>query len=89
MIKSRRIKWMRHVTCIENKINVYKSFVRTTDEKGLLGISRFKIDMNVKIAIGEVGREGVDWIQLAQDRDQWQVLINTVMNLHSEMLRPF
>jgi hypothetical protein len=27
------------------------------------------------------GWEGVDWIHLAQDRDQWQALVNTVMNL--------
>jgi hypothetical protein len=25
--------------------------------------------------------EGMDWIQLAQDRDQWWVVVNTVMNL--------
>jgi len=29
----------------------------------------------------EIGWEGVDWIHLAQDRDQWQDLVNTVMNL--------
>jgi len=31
--------------------------------------------------IGETVWEGVDWMQLAQDRDQWQALVNTVMNL--------
>lgn len=61
---------MRHVTCIENKINAYKSFVRTADGKRLRGVSRFKIDIIVKIDIGEPGWEDVDWIQLAQDRDQ-------------------
>jgi hypothetical protein len=29
----------------------------------------------------EIGWDGVDWIELAQDRDQWRVLVNTVMNL--------
>jgi hypothetical protein len=29
----------------------------------------------------EIGWEGVDWIHLAQDRDQWQVVVNTVLNL--------
>jgi hypothetical protein len=29
----------------------------------------------------EVGWEGVEWIRLAQDRDQWRVIVNTVMNL--------
>jgi hypothetical protein len=29
----------------------------------------------------EIGWDGVDWIELAQDRDQWRALVNTVMNL--------
>jgi hypothetical protein len=33
------------------------------------------------MGIWEVGREGVDWINLAQNRDQWRALVNTVMNL--------
>jgi hypothetical protein len=31
--------------------------------------------------LGEIGWGGVDWIDLAQDRDQWRALVNTVMNL--------
>jgi hypothetical protein len=31
----------------------------------------------------EVEWEGVDWIHLAQDRNKWQALVNTVMNLHA------
>jgi hypothetical protein len=31
--------------------------------------------------LGEVGWDGVDWIDLAQDRDRWRSLVNTVMNL--------
>jgi hypothetical protein len=29
----------------------------------------------------EIGWDGVDWVELAQDRDQWRALVNTVMNL--------
>jgi hypothetical protein len=36
---------------------------------------------NIKIDVMETELEGVDWIHLAQDRDQWQALMNTVMNL--------
>jgi hypothetical protein len=31
--------------------------------------------------LGEVGREGMDWMHLAQDRDKWWAVVNTVMNL--------
>jgi hypothetical protein len=31
--------------------------------------------------LGEIGWDGVDWIELAQDRDQWRALVNTVTNL--------
>jgi hypothetical protein len=36
---------------------------------------------NIKIDLRERGRDVMDWIDLAQDRDQWKALVNTVMNL--------
>jgi hypothetical protein len=36
---------------------------------------------NIKIDLREIGWECMDWIDLAQDRDQWRALVNTVMNL--------
>jgi hypothetical protein len=44
------------------------------------------IDIDVKIGsikmdLMEIGWEGVDWIHLAQDRDRWRDVVNTVMNL--------
>jgi hypothetical protein len=36
---------------------------------------------NIKIDLRETGWNGMDWIDLAQDRDQWRALVNTVMNL--------
>jgi hypothetical protein len=36
---------------------------------------------NIKIDLREIGWDGVDWIDLAQDREQWRALVNTVMNL--------
>jgi hypothetical protein len=35
---------------------------------------------NIKIDLIEVGWDGIDWIDLAQDRDKWRALVNTVMN---------
>jgi hypothetical protein len=36
---------------------------------------------NIKMDLREIGWNGMDWIDLAQDRDQWRALANTVMNL--------
>jgi hypothetical protein len=36
---------------------------------------------NIKMNLRETGWGGMDWIDLAQDRDQWTILVNTVMNL--------
>jgi hypothetical protein len=36
---------------------------------------------NIKMDLREIGWGGMDWIDLAQDRDQWRALVNTVMNL--------
>jgi hypothetical protein len=36
---------------------------------------------NIKIGLGAIGWAGMDWIDLALDRDQWRALVNTIMNL--------
>jgi hypothetical protein len=36
---------------------------------------------NIKMDLREIGWDGMDWIDLAQDRDRWRALVNTVMNL--------
>jgi hypothetical protein len=38
---------------------------------------------NIKMDLREIGWGGMDWIDLAQDRDQWRALVNTVMNLRA------
>jgi hypothetical protein len=38
------------------------------------------LDNNIKMDVREIGLEGVDWIYLAQDRNAWQAVVNTVMN---------
>jgi hypothetical protein len=36
---------------------------------------------NIKMALGEIGYGGMDWIGLVQDKDKWRALVNAVMNL--------
>jgi hypothetical protein len=39
------------------------------------------VGANIKMDLKDIGRGGMDWIHLAQNRDQWRALVNTAMNL--------
>ena len=41
----------------------------------------YKNDDNIKMDLQEVGCDGIDWIELAQDRERWRALVNGLMNL--------
>jgi hypothetical protein len=51
------------------------------EEKRPPGRPRRKWVDNIKMELREIGCGGMDWIDLAQDRDQWRALVNTVRNL--------
>jgi transposase len=46
-----------------------------------LGRPRRRWVDNIKMNLREVGWDGIDWIDLAQDRDQWRAVVNTLINL--------
>ena len=46
-----------------------------------LGRPRRRLEGNLKMDLLEVGGEGLDWIELTQDRDRWRTLVDVVMNL--------
>jgi hypothetical protein len=46
-----------------------------------LGRQRRRWVDNIKMDLREIGRDGVDWVDIAQDRDQWSVLVKTELNL--------
>jgi hypothetical protein len=81
MIKSRRISWAGHVARIGEKGNEYRIFVGKPEGKRPLERPRRRWVDNIKTDLREIGWEGMDWTDLAYDRDQWRALVNTVMNL--------
>jgi len=60
---------------------VYRFLVGKPGEKRPLGTPRCRWEDNIKMDLKEVGCLGMDWIELAQDRDRWRALVNVVMNL--------
>jgi hypothetical protein len=63
------------------KRNAYRLLVEKPDEKRLLGRSRHRCMDNIRMDLEEVGWGDVDWIGLAQDRNRWRALVNSVLNL--------
>jgi hypothetical protein len=63
------------------KRNAYRILVGKPEGKRPLGTPRRRWEDNINIDLREIGWGGMDWIDLAQDRDQWRALVNTVINL--------
>ena len=72
---------MAHVARMGDRGVVYMVFVGKPEEKVPLGRPRLKWEDNIKMDLQEVECGGMDWIELAQDRDRWRALVNAVMNL--------
>ena len=51
------------------------------EDKRTLGRPRCRWEDNIKMDLQEVGCGGMDWIELAEDRDRWRALVSAVMNL--------
>jgi hypothetical protein len=81
MIKLRRMRWAVHVARMGEKRNAYRILVGKPEGKRQLGRPRRRWVDNIKMDLREIGWDGMDWIGLAEDRDQWRALVNTVMNL--------
>jgi hypothetical protein len=80
-MKLRRIRWAGYVATNGEKRNSCRLLVGKPEGKRPLGRQRRRWVDNIRMVLGEVGWGDVDWIGLAQDRNRWRALVNSVLNL--------
>ncbi|KAJ4451431.1 hypothetical protein ANN_02893 [Periplaneta americana] len=76
----RRLRWAGHVARMGEFRNAYRVLVERPEGKIPLGAPRRRWEDNIKMDLREVGYDGRDWINLAQDRDQWRAYVRAAMN---------
>jgi len=80
MIKLRRMRRAGHITSMEKR-GVYRLVVGNPEVKMPLGRPRIRWEESRKMDLLEVECEGMDWIELSQDKDRWWAFVNVVMYL--------
>ena len=81
VIKSRRLRLAGHVARMVEGRGVYRVLVGKSEGKRPLGRPRRRWEDNTKMDLQKVGCGGMDWIELAVDRDRWRAPVNVEMNL--------
>jgi hypothetical protein len=71
----------RHVARMGETRNAYSVLVGKPEGNRTLGIPRRRWVNNIKMDLRDIGWDGMDWIDLSQDRDRWRALVNTTVNL--------
>jgi hypothetical protein len=80
VIKSRRMRWAGNVARMGEGRGAYRILVGKPEGRPL-GRPRHRWEDNIKMDLQAVGWEGMEWIDMAQDRDRWWALVSAVMNL--------
>jgi hypothetical protein len=81
VINSRRLRWAGHVTRVKERRGACRVLVGKPEGKSPLARPRSRREDNIKMDLRAVGSGGMNWIDVAQDRDRWRALVNAVMNL--------
>jgi hypothetical protein len=81
VIKSRRMRWAVHVSHMGEGRGVYRVLVGKPKDKRPLGRPRRRWEDNIKLDLREIGFDGANWIELAQNKVRWRAFVNTMMNL--------
>jgi hypothetical protein len=81
MTKSKEDETGRHVAGMGEMRNACNILVRKPEAKRPLRKSSRRWVDNIMMDLRDSGWGGMDWVDLAQDRDQWRALVNTVLNL--------
>ena len=79
VITSRK-RWEGHIVRMGEKRGVYRVLVGNPEGKRPLGRPRLRWEGNITMELQEVGCRGMDWIELAQNRDRWRALVKAAMN---------
>ena len=74
VIKSRRMRWAGHVARTGERRSVYRIVVGKPEGNRPLGRPRLKWEDNIKMDLENVTWGGIDWIDMAQDKDGWRLL---------------
>jgi hypothetical protein len=80
-ISSRRMRWAGRIARMRKMRSSYKILIRIPEGKRPLGRPRYKWETIIRMDLTEIWCEGVNWMYLAQDSDQWRAVVNTVMKL--------
>ncbi|KAJ4451539.1 hypothetical protein ANN_03004 [Periplaneta americana] len=83
-IKSRHLRWAGHAAHMGESRNAYRVLVGRPAGKRPLGRPRCRWEDNIKMDLRDVGYDGKEWINLAQDRDQWRAYVRAAMNLRDD-----
>jgi hypothetical protein len=81
VIKWRRMRWAGHVARLGDKSGVFRGLVGKPEGKRPPGRPKLRWQDNIKMDVQEVGCGGMEWMELAEDRDRWRELLKAVMNL--------